>query len=162
MKQNVVLSSKKKISWIVFVFVLLSGWAVMPLFLLRTSASPKTTPKTSEPHTPSVQMWLPARYATLVNPFSNTADTLEQGKNLYLKVCASCHGVNADGTGPAAQGLSPKPANFRDRERLSKYSDAYLFYRVTEGKPGTAMPAFSAALSAEQKWLLITYLRSLH
>lgn len=38
----------------------------------------------------------------------------EQGKNLYSKKCAACHGADGKGTGPAAAVFSPKPANFTD------------------------------------------------
>ncbi len=34
---------------------------------------------------------------------------------LFAKKCASCHGVNGDGAGPAAAGLNPKPRNYHDR-----------------------------------------------
>src|SRR5690606_9910919 len=34
--------------------------------------------------------------------------------NTFNLVCASCHGVAGDGTGPAGLALDPRPANFTD------------------------------------------------
>ena len=44
---------------------------------------------------------------------------------------------------------------------LAQHSDAYLFYRVSTGKPGTAMPSFHGVLDETERWQVITYLRSL-
>jgi mono/diheme cytochrome c family protein len=42
-----------------------------------------------------------------------SADQLSEGRALYLRNCAACHGVNADGKGPAAPALSTKAADLR-------------------------------------------------
>ena len=40
------------------------------------------------------------------------------GRELYLRYCAACHGVSGKGDGPAATALRPRPANLtRLRER---------------------------------------------
>jgi mono/diheme cytochrome c family protein len=33
------------------------------------------------------------------------------GRNAFLQSCASCHGVDAKGTGSMAEGLDPRPAD---------------------------------------------------
>ncbi len=86
---------------------------------------------------------------------------MSEGVALFQSNCASCHGEHADGHGPAATGLTPPPADFRGTDVLARHSDAYLFYRVTEGKPGTAMPSFRGALAARERWAVVAYLRSL-
>ncbi len=40
-------------------------------------------------------------------------DDIAQGRALFLRDCASCHGLNADGRGPVARALSTPPANLR-------------------------------------------------
>ncbi len=40
-------------------------------------------------------------------------DDVEEGKVLYVHLCASCHGENGDGRGPVAQSLSTAPADLR-------------------------------------------------
>lgn len=41
------------------------------------------------------------------------ADDLERGRILYLRNCASCHGVKADGHGPVAAALKTLPSDLR-------------------------------------------------
>jgi mono/diheme cytochrome c family protein len=46
-----------------------------------------------------------------------------QGRDLFLRYCASCHGVDGKGNGPAAAALQPSPA---DLTRLSaRYGDEH-------------------------------------
>jgi len=40
------------------------------------------------------------------------------GRDLYMRYCASCHGISGRGDGPAAEALQPRPADLtRLRER---------------------------------------------
>jgi mono/diheme cytochrome c family protein len=41
------------------------------------------------------------------------ADEVAQGRMLYLRDCASCHGLMGEGDGPVARALSTPPANLR-------------------------------------------------
>jgi hypothetical protein len=57
----------------------------------------------------------------------------ELGRDIYLRYCASCHGIDHRGTGPAARGLNKKPADLTQlarkygtplpRERLRRFID---------------------------------------
>jgi mono/diheme cytochrome c family protein len=104
---------------------------------------------------------LPPEMAGRVNPRAGDLTAVSEGVALFQDNCASCHGERADGHGTAAAGLTPPPANFRGTDVLARHSDAYLFYRLTEGKPGTAMPSFRGALAEQERWAVIAYLRSL-
>jgi mono/diheme cytochrome c family protein len=104
---------------------------------------------------------LPAAFVARVNPRAHERAAIVAGASLFHDNCSSCHGDRADGHGVAAVGLVPPPANFRAGDVLPRHSDAYLFYRLTEGKQGTAMPSFRGALSEDERWAVVTYLRSL-
>ena len=41
------------------------------------------------------------------------ADDADQGRALYLRYCASCHGANGEGNGPVAPALTTPPTNLR-------------------------------------------------
>ena len=41
------------------------------------------------------------------------ADDVAEGRTIYLRNCASCHGTNAEGNGPVAQALKTPPTNLR-------------------------------------------------
>ncbi|HSK88782.1 MAG TPA: c-type cytochrome, partial [Anaerolineales bacterium] len=61
--------------------------------------------------------------------------------------------------GPAGQSLDPTP---RDLAQLqTKAGDDFLFWRVSEGKPGTSMVAFKGILSEEQIWQVVSFMRTL-
>ena len=110
--------------------------------------------------TPRLREELPAASAGKRNPLAGAA-AVAAGGRVFKENCATCHGDQADGHGPAATGLEPPPANFRSGSVLAQHSDAYLFYRVSAGKPGTAMPSFHGALGETERWQVVTYLRSL-
>jgi cytochrome c oxidase cbb3-type subunit I/II len=42
-----------------------------------------------------------------------STEKLNHGYDVYMNNCLSCHGVNGDGMGPAAQGQMPLPRNFQ-------------------------------------------------
>ena len=45
------------------------------------------------------------------NPFAPNPESLAIGNRVYTESCASCHGAQGRGDGPAAAGLDPPPAN---------------------------------------------------
>lgn len=85
----------------------------------------------------------------------------ELGKNLYLKSCASCHGITGYGDGEDGKGLDPAPANFHDTERFRSVSPFQAFNTITLGVPGTGMRAF-AELSEHERWSLASYVLDFH
>jgi len=104
---------------------------------------------------------LPSAFASRANPHAGEVAARDDGRKLFLENCSQCHGEAADGHGPAAQGLVPPPANLAGPAVVPQHSDAYLFYRLTVGKSGTAMPSFHGVLSEDERWTIVTYLRSL-
>lgn len=110
---------------------------------------------------PSPVPTIPAEWADRVNPLPDDAATIAAGRAAFLKACAPCHGPEADGKGVASTGLSPPPANFREGRRLSSKPDDFVFWRISTGISGSAMPAFSGTLSEEERWAILRFLRSL-
>jgi len=83
---------------------------------------------------------------------------LAQGKKIYTDKCLKCHGEKGRGDGPRAYDLSKKPADYTDKEKMSKFTDADLRKVVKEGKK--PMPAFGKKLSDEDIDGVITYIRT--
>jgi putative heme-binding domain-containing protein len=77
---------------------------------------------------------------------------LEAGKSTYTTSCAGCHGL--DGRG------SDKAANISGSAKVQHLSDAQLSGIISNGVPGTGMPAFRD-LSEKQTRSLVSYLRLL-
>ncbi len=92
------------------------------------------------------------------NPIPLTQTSVQLGSRLYRAHCAVCHGPAGRGDGPAAPSLVPRPADLR---RTARMPDVLVFARITEGLPGTPMPAFRDVLTEEERWHVVNYLRAL-
>ena len=99
-------------------------------------------------------------------PFES-ALTLE-GRGIYRSACAPCHGLRGDGQGPAARSINPKPRDFtagvfklRTTPSGALPTDSDLFRTISEGVPGTWMPAWEELLSENQRWAVLAYLKTL-
>ena len=91
----------------------------------------------------------------------------KRAQQLYRQACAPCHGMHGNGAGPAAQGLQPKPHDFTKglyKFRTTPFdalpTDADLVRTISEGIPGTAMPAWKRLLSPTQRLELAHYLKT--
>src|SRR5712691_3635072 len=89
-----------------------------------------------------------------------------QGKVIYEKKCLLCHGEKGDGNGPAAPLLDPKPRDFTKGKYKIRTSasgqppaDGDLFRIISDGMPGTSMPAWKV-LSEKDRWNLVAYVKS--
>lgn len=104
---------------------------------------------------------VPEEYAGLTNPVPADEESLARGEEIYGRLCASCHGDGGMGDGPAAENLDPSPAPIAHTSRM--LGDDYLFWRVTEGGHdfATAMPAWDQALTEQERWDVINYVRAL-
>lgn len=81
---------------------------------------------------------------------------------LYLQQCASCHGAEGEGDGPAAHAaMEPAPTDFTDPGRARARSLYGLYNTITLGVEGTAMTSFSH-LSPEERWALAFYVGGMH
>lgn len=86
---------------------------------------------------------------------------LVRGQQIYALHCASCHGRLGDGRGPAAQGLTPAPANFLNAARMSPLSPLSVFGAAKLGIRNTAMPGFAGQLSEDELWAVSFFVLSL-
>jgi mono/diheme cytochrome c family protein len=105
---------------------------------------------------------VPAAYRTARNLMTKTPETIREGSVLYAENCASCHGASGWGHGEAGLALYPSPALLAHLIRMPDAVDEYLLWSISDGgKPfGTKMPAFKDALTEEQIWQIITYMRA--
>ena len=107
----------------------------------------------------------PDEFAELINPMAGDEAAIAAGQVTYGTNCAVCHGEAGLGDGPGAAALDPKPATLADGDMMGMLSDGYLFWRVSKGgamEPfNSAMPAWEAGLTEEQRWQVISYVRTL-
>ena len=134
---------------------IIAGLAIVSLIIGYTIA----------PNVPAPPVPFTARFAQ--NPTPDTPETVANGKALYQTNCAICHGPQAKGDGAAANTLVPRPANLQ--LHVPQHAPGELYYWITSGVPGTAMPAWGDVdpntgkprLSDEERWSIIRYLQAL-
>ncbi len=98
---------------------------------------------------------------TLASPVDTSAGAITYAGSLYQANCAVCHGVEGRGVGSSNLAhLHGNSANLTSG-RTEAQSDGDLFYWIGSGVPGTRMPAFGQALSDEERWQLVEYVRQL-
>lgn len=102
-------------------------------------------------------------YALKRNPLQRTAMNVAEGKQLYDKNCALCHGPEGLGNGEAGKALNPPPANIAANINRHMATDGYVYWTVAEGGApvGSAMPPFKGVLKEDEIWKIILYLRTL-
>jgi len=108
----------------------------------------------------ALERFLAAKVGFTLEERPTRPPSLADGERIYAERCTQCHGGLGRGDGPAAQGLTPPPADLTVRTATGPLP-ADFFRRVTYGTPGTAMPAFGSTLSVDQRWDVIAHVLTL-
>ncbi len=99
-------------------------------------------------------------YADLTNPLPLTTEIVDEGKEIFTRECLVCHGDSGRGDGPYRSVIEPGPPDFGDGG-YGDYTDADYFWRISEGVPWSAMPAWKIHYSEEDRWKLVYYIRTM-
>jgi glucose/arabinose dehydrogenase/mono/diheme cytochrome c family protein len=106
--------------------------------------------------------------ATLMNPVPATPESVAAGKLIFDANCAACHGNAAQGAVKAGITISiieeqhgKQPPDLTDDQWDHGSSDGEIFTTIKRGLPPTMMAGFGGALSDEDIWRLVNYLRTL-
>jgi high-affinity iron transporter len=83
------------------------------------------------------------------------------GRHIFDGSCASCHGARGLGDGPLAKGLSTPVPAIGSTSATPDLTPTLAYDVVSVGIRGTAMPAFGATLTAQQRWDVVNYLYTL-
>ena len=93
----------------------------------------------------------------------------EAGKVLYDDKCAHCHGIEGAGDGSAAENLLPRPRDFtrglykiRSTESGQLPTDQDLFDIISNGMPGSSMPAWGEILTEDEHWQLVAHIKTFY
>jgi mono/diheme cytochrome c family protein len=92
-----------------------------------------------------------------VNPVPADSNSIESGKNLYVELCARCHGENAQGDGPDTSSLSIKPTNLQAMS--GGHVDGDFAWKIRNGRD--EMPAWGEELDDAEIWNLVNFIQSL-
>ncbi|MBI2167045.1 MAG: c-type cytochrome [Candidatus Omnitrophica bacterium] len=112
----------------------------------------------SEPIKPEFLIQVPEEPAV-------TPESLARGREMFVKACAPCHGLEGRGDGQQImkdnQGFPLKPRDLTSGLFKGESTSEALYDRLTAGLPGTPMPSYQDALTQEQIWELIHYVQTL-
>jgi mono/diheme cytochrome c family protein len=100
---------------------------------------------------------VPTEYAGLSNPLG--VDAIAEGAIVFKINCASCHGPQGHGDGPAGFALDPKPEDLSKLRVIVR--DDYLYWRINKGRDGTAMVAWKGVLTDKQIWQVVAFIKTL-
>jgi mono/diheme cytochrome c family protein len=113
-------------------------------------------------HTTYLQYGVQKQYQGVQSTVGATPPVIAAGGRLYAQHCAACHGEQGLGDGDASNSLLPSPALLAFMVQRPISVDEYLLWSISEGGKdfGTAMPAFKDALSRDDIWRIVAYMRS--
>lgn len=104
------------------------------------------------------------RNVPAANPVAATPESAARGEAIFLDRCWGCHGKKADGHGPNAADIVPRPRNLRNAPFVASIPYARLHESIQYGVQGTAMPAagFEFALDDRAIGDLVNFIQSLN
>lgn len=94
------------------------------------------------------------------NPLKLTEESVAAGRRHFATFCTPCHGPEGKGgvTGPVATKFIPPP-DLTNAELQKQRTDGYWHHYILAG--GAVMPAYGEALSSQEAWQIVHYLRTL-
>lgn len=101
---------------------------------------------------------------------STSPESVKRGAQLFQSMnCYLCHGKDGRGHGPSAATLTDSkgypitPFDFTSGTRFKcGETDREMFRDLVTGLDGTPMPSFASAMTPEQRWDVVHYIRTLH
>jgi mono/diheme cytochrome c family protein len=102
--------------------------------------------------------WIvPVEKRTIQNPLLNDEKAVDKGEKIYGKICWSCHGIKGEGDGPVGASFNKKPMSFINKS-FQKQTDGEIVWKISTGRGN--MPSYNELLSENQRWQLVSYLRT--
>jgi mono/diheme cytochrome c family protein len=91
------------------------------------------------------------------NPVPATAESLARGARLYETNCLVCHGSEGRGDGLVGSKFVTKSPVDLNEDYTQDQPDGALFFTLTRGR--ALMPFYRDALSAEERWDVVNYVK---
>ena len=99
--------------------------------------------------------------AAVKNPVSPTPNSINRGRQAFMKACRHCHGPKGLGDGPLAP-KNPSPENLTDAEWKYGSTDGEIFAIIANGVGGDSeMKGVRSEMTATDMWSIVNFLRSI-
>jgi mono/diheme cytochrome c family protein len=96
--------------------------------------------------------------AARTNPVPASAESVAKGSALFVIYCTPCHGPSGKGDGLVAAKFVPPP-DLTNPDLPKTRTDGFWQSYLSAG--GAIMPSYAEALSPEERWHLVNYVRTL-
>lgn len=123
--------------------VVVSFWLLSAITAANVEQEPKRNPEAQK----------------LKNPEPANDESVEAGKKLYQRHCASCHGPQGKGDGSLAL-AGGTPSDLTDETWDYGSTDGEIFVAIRDGV-STDMLAYKDKMTEKQIWQTVHYLRSI-
>lgn len=98
--------------------------------------------------------------ARIKNPVATTPESVDAGRLIFRRYCASCHGTTAEGG--SGSDLIPAAPDLTDSEWKHGSTDGEIFYVTKNGVPPELnMEPWGDRIKDTDIWNVVNYLRSL-
>ncbi|MGH9584018.1 MAG: c-type cytochrome [Bryobacteraceae bacterium] len=96
------------------------------------------------------------------NPLQPAPQNLQDGREVFLAKCQTCHGHDGSGLTPVGQSLNPRVPDLRAAS-TQNLTDGEIHYIIENGVEMTGMPAWGNPHQVEDGdgWKLVLFIRSL-
>ncbi|GAA4443765.1 cytochrome c [Pontibacter saemangeumensis] len=95
--------------------------------------------------------------AELKNPLEANEENIAQGKVLYSRFCAPCHGEQGDGQGLV--GVKYKGVPSFNAGRVAELPGGHIYYVIAQGR-GRMMP-YGSQVNPTERWKIVMYVQQL-
>lgn len=102
---------------------------------------------------------IPKQYLEMKNTQKSDKKSIATGKELYGKICASCHGDEGRGDGPKAKKMKQPLVDCTSKKYLDTNKDGELYYKAFIGRNSHNYEKRMA--DKNDCWHIINYMRSL-
>jgi mono/diheme cytochrome c family protein len=92
------------------------------------------------------------------NPIAVTPESVKTGGELFVIYCTPCHGAAGKGDGLVTPKFVPPP-DLTNPDLHKGRTDGYWQSYLSVG--GAVMPSYGEALTVEERWHVVNYLRTL-
>ena len=98
------------------------------------------------------------KYKTMKNPVKADATSIANGKALWMKNCASCHGKTGSGDGVKARTIETFSGDFSSPQFQSQ-TDGEIFGKTKVGRE--EMPKYDGKIPDVDIWALVNFMRTM-
>ncbi|GMR13765.1 MAG: hypothetical protein BMS9Abin29_1981 [Gemmatimonadota bacterium] len=96
----------------------------------------------------------------LANPVPPDSASLARGEQMYLRVCAVCHGETGVGAQAFIADKHPMLVAYNLSDaRIAAYTDGFIYGKIRVGGP--IMPAYAHQVTHIDRWHIVNYVREL-